>query len=591
VYQKINLKVKVSFTAKALSKIKASTHTNASSFIEIGIRFNPVTDNWDPIFSESFENSFKASLDVKGELLGDIRLIPEINVSFYTVASASLYIEPFIKGIIGIENVNTSDGLILQPSDFDISLGLDSFAESSLDVLYKTITILPKTPLCKSCIEYPLFSLPKINLSIDNTPNENGKITLAAHIQDGVNNTFNTHSVKWETFAQEGFPELFDLGIENLGEGKYIASAILETCQKGKYEYDIFFSGFGILNETGRRFFQTEAEINGNDCNVIFVDDDANGTGSGLSREDAINSLEKATENKYYTVVHKIVILPGKYYLENGFSLTREMSLTCEDRENVYIFCNGNSMGNERSISNCNFIDLGGFWNCGIISNCTFNDSSSSSEGISDFANAGSYDTAWGEYFLGIITNCIFNNCSTKVIGGGVRNYGGKVLKSTFNDCFSGSFGGGVYNEGGFVENCIFNNCSSEKGGAVFNDKGSVVRNCIFNKCLSAVYNYSSIVEMCIFNYCKGFAGGGAYNSNATISNCIFNYCSVNGYGGGVFNIDGVVMNSIFNHCSAPNKGDGIFNWLSSGGTVTGCSFTGCSIFNYDLSYPPYWKK
>jgi len=157
VYQRNTLSVKAVLSANASSKIKANAGANATAAIEMGARFNPATGGWNPIPpTPSFEKSFKAGLDVKGDVHGEVRLIPNLQVEFYRVVAADLSVEPFITGDIGVASIPKGELLVefgyapIQLTKFDINLQAQAFIGVSVGIFSKKFPVLGKTQVWES---------------------------------------------------------------------------------------------------------------------------------------------------------------------------------------------------------------------------------------------------------------------------------------------------------------------------------------------------------------------------------------------------------------------------------------------------------
>lgn len=271
VWQRISLKVRAEFTAKASTEIKASTQANVAVNIKVGASYDKLTGQWTPVLSESLNKSLTAILDVKGGVEAEVRLIPELEVKFYTVAAASIFVEPFLDIILGVESITNIDALsstmtsITQPSKFDVKLGLDAFVEAKLTILHKVYPLLEKTNVCNIggmnniCTEHvynkKVFSIPNILLE------QNNSNKYAAEINEGINNKLNVNSIQWSLLNNSG-EELPTVGLQTSIEMEPQAIArneqkILATCiidEKPDEAAYIIVSAHGILGEVARQY-------------------------------------------------------------------------------------------------------------------------------------------------------------------------------------------------------------------------------------------------------------------------------------------------------------------------------------------------
>lgn len=273
VVQKISLILKATITAEASAKIETGINAHAGTWLALGVRYNPAAKQWEPVTDSGFEKSLTANLSIQGGVKAEVRLIPEVEVRFYEVAASSLYVEPYLRGEIGIETIANADLLtghytvLTQPTAFDVALGLECFVEAKLDVLVAEIPLLPKTRILGpppkqgweiTLPEYMLFSLPEIELKAsdeDGNIEAGEEIQLTAKIKHGENNKFNPSSLKWEIYPEPDEKSEIELKPGNITETEdgYSANATLMSCAENK-TFTVFVSGYGILGEISRKF-------------------------------------------------------------------------------------------------------------------------------------------------------------------------------------------------------------------------------------------------------------------------------------------------------------------------------------------------
>jgi len=245
VYQRNILSVKAVLSANASSEIKANAGASATAAIEMGARYNPATGAWDTIPpTPSFEKSFKAGLDVKGNVHGEVRLVPNLQVEFYRMVATDLSIEPFIAGDVAAGLIPKGELLAefgylpLQLTQFDINLQAQAFVGVSVGIFSKKFPVLGKTQVWESP-QWTLFSLPKLSAS-GGSGKVNEPITLTATTEDGVNDPFKDGSIQWFVSPNKG----------SVSGGK---TGTFTSGEEGSYT--VFFSGHGYLGDPLARQF------------------------------------------------------------------------------------------------------------------------------------------------------------------------------------------------------------------------------------------------------------------------------------------------------------------------------------------------
>ncbi|MEM6767868.1 MAG: hypothetical protein AAF655_23240 [Bacteroidota bacterium] len=309
---------------------------------------------------------------------------------------------------------------------------------------------------------------------------------------------------------------------------------------------------------------------------VIFVNDDANGTNTGLSWTDAFNDLQDAlAETDYgdqiwvasgvYNPIDCLVCnnsqrktsfkLANGVKLYGGFNgtetLLAERSI---DSSSLFVHnptllsgdigVRGNALDNSYSVVFASEVDenttISGF----IITGGNAN--SLDSTFLGDIGGGGLYS----RFSNLIIEQCLFQNNSASVAGGAVvLAFGNSIVRNCeFVSNSSDLSGGGLLNYGGspLISSSTFTrNASSSgrgSGGGIYNLEGSpIISNCYFNSNIASIYG-------------GGISGA---ESNAQITNCYFFDNISLGFGGGIGNSD---SSSLVSGCTFSN------NWSNLGG-------------------------
>jgi hypothetical protein len=263
VYQQITFTLGAHLEANATAAVKANANANFSETVAFGVQYNAATQAWETIApTTSNTSALTATLNANGGVTSQLRLIPNVEVKFYTAAAANLSVEPVLLGNIqasAIANANFLTGYfppgITQLTSFDASLNAQCFVGANLQFLGATIPTLSKTQVCDIPVAN-FFSLP--TLALTSKAQANATNLLTATITDGVNDPFSDGSIKWTVYPA-------DAGTISPGAGQ--PRQALFAFNTGKTSATIFFSGYGRLGELGRQF----AQIVVTDPNAIIL--------------------------------------------------------------------------------------------------------------------------------------------------------------------------------------------------------------------------------------------------------------------------------------------------------------------------------
>ena len=301
VYQRTALKVKMKISAKVKAGVVASTDAKMSAYLKFGAILDETTGKWSGVLDKKFEKSLTADLGIKGSVEAEIRLIPEIEITFYHVVSGSIFLEPFVNSAIQVEEIlnyhfiESTYGFKMQPS-FNVALGADCFLAARLNAIYKDIELLEKTNVCdlpkiniggttgvKLCNDNvyrtDVFNLPEISMKGGGSVNAGDDLELTVNIKDGVNNKFDKSSLKWNVYNTKGKDVGIEItqGLEEVKQGEYEAKAVFKQCEEGNYE--VFVSGYGVLGMIARRFKNVQVTVNNcvancSECECVDNDQD-----------------------------------------------------------------------------------------------------------------------------------------------------------------------------------------------------------------------------------------------------------------------------------------------------------------------------
>lgn len=266
VYQEVTLTVTAQITSSASAAIKAETDATASETVTVGANYNPATGQWQPVLDANGSQSLTAQLDLDGGVKAQVRLIPQIQVAYYKVVSGTLSVEPYLDGTIQETQISSDPALlaalapaVMEPSQFDINLGVQANISVNINALYRNFKALPKTTVAGKT--YPLLSLPSLQLqSIDSTSLAVGQAqTLTLNVTNGINDTFDPASMQWQVIPAAA-AGITDQGCTSNKAG-YTCTASLTPQTAGTF--NVLASGYGTLGALARQYALTSASLAG----------------------------------------------------------------------------------------------------------------------------------------------------------------------------------------------------------------------------------------------------------------------------------------------------------------------------------------
>ena len=360
---------------------------------------------------------------------------------------------------------------------------------------------------------------------------------------------------------------------------------------------------------------------------ILYVDVNAVGCGSGLSWEHADPDLQSALWKAQAWDVNQIRVAEGTYEPTKGsvrsisFELLDDIAIyggfpsgggQWADRDpNAHQTILSGDIGTPNDLSDNSYhvvksVDINNAILDGFIIIAGYADAAEYTD--PDCRGGGIYND--GSSSL-MIANCTFGDNSA-VYGGAIYNNDSSSDVNVTNCVFTGNnailYGGGIYNyySSPAVTNCAFsenlavgdnyNKYCGCGGGIANNERSSpVITNCTFsgNSALyesgiygkgGGIYNKNGShppIKYCIFigNFADA-NGGGIYNhiSYLKITNCIFsgNKASSDS-GGGIYNSysEPNITNCILTGNTAEHNGGGICNYKCTTSIVTNCTFSG----------------
>ena len=297
VYQVVTLKVSAEFTGRLESELSAETKAQASAVVNITSTYDGA--NWHTSSSEGFDKSLTLSAEGHGSGFAEVRLIPEIEVSYYSALTGTISVEPYTNATVEAEAIMEHDlidngfSLAYGFTRFDAFIGADVNFIADLTIFDENIARYPdegKKNLYNA--QEQLFGLPELQAAA--VPNSDDSLRLVATSKPftsnlGANNRFDTDSAQWAIFPQvDVLP-----GMEAEWRGNE---------EPGK----IYFMGHSeMLGEIGRQFVEIST-------NTVIEEITSTGSYTGLGRDNQHGE--------------SIVELP-KFYIEGARLIDVEVSV------------------------------------------------------------------------------------------------------------------------------------------------------------------------------------------------------------------------------------------------------------------------
>lgn len=238
VHQQITFTLDAEVSATASAAIDATARARATATVEMGLRYNPVTESWDDVATANFKPTLTADLVVKGKVVGEVRLVPRIEVKFYDVVSANLSIEPSLRAEIATQATVTPPCAPFELSTFDANLVVEPYVSADFRALARNVSLVGRTRV-GGPFTFKLFDLPSAQVS--SQAQGNGQVSVLATVTDGTNDPFDPASARWDVTPAGGSV--------TPATGNTLGAL---TCTQAA-TYKVVFSGTGALGEQARR--------------------------------------------------------------------------------------------------------------------------------------------------------------------------------------------------------------------------------------------------------------------------------------------------------------------------------------------------
>ncbi len=263
IYQRVTMTVFLEMDATATTEITAETTASIGAGIEAGLVFDEGS-GWQPISDLSTSRSLEADLEIHGSVDASVRVVPQLEVSFYEALSGRISVEPWLEGSILVEESTLPLCFPVQLQAFDVEGGLDCNVSADLS-LFNTVFFGWEAQVCDP--SWPLFSLPAFaepTLVAMGT----GPVDVSAGVQDGVNNPLDEDSIVWSVSPSGA----------TLEPGSDPLEATLSCIATSNYQ--VSFAANGILGPLARRCVSLLVPCEGSLGPVEIIDQTGDGLGN-----------------------------------------------------------------------------------------------------------------------------------------------------------------------------------------------------------------------------------------------------------------------------------------------------------------------
>jgi len=214
IYQEIDVKWKMQITPNTKGSIDVSNEMTKNFNVNIGVECKGTECK--NLSSKNESATYTASIKIGAEASLEVRLIPEVTVSFYRTASTSLSMEPWAKATIKAEGeanflsdfTNYEKWLSYNLVDLNARAGLDSYISANFKILGWELLKYPSDKEKEKLfgIDVDIFSLPTLGINQLHVDRfiKDSPIELKAQTADGTRTDVNFKSIKWYVYPSDG---------------------------------------------------------------------------------------------------------------------------------------------------------------------------------------------------------------------------------------------------------------------------------------------------------------------------------------------------------------------------------------------------
>ena len=290
-YVPVVMKLDIEFNAEAWIDVTGSISLeqllefNASS--SMGVTYDrDRSDRWQGIAERSADGMYTLDLIAETGVIGQIRLIPDVTVSFYDAGSGNLSLEPYVQGELALSTdmeAQISQAREEQQSLEDIesfyslqelalTAGLECKVYASLDILDFNVVRYPESGKATICDpSFNIFTLPSAQILLDATEatyQSDGSVSAIAelsaivHKGDGlVSNRARTADIAWSTFPTSGVNISSAFPYTDWQDYSVNSSSSITFTTSSVYTAKLFFGGEYTPRPWGQQIVEYELDL------------------------------------------------------------------------------------------------------------------------------------------------------------------------------------------------------------------------------------------------------------------------------------------------------------------------------------------
>ena len=267
VYQEIIFTLHAVISSTSSAGIDVSTGLHRKYKLTAGASYNGLTEEWDGILNGptllSQSSTASAAVHIGANL--ELRIVPKIELRFYTVAAPYFSVEPYASAEIEVGNGVTFDSLSgntqvtpTQFNTFNVELGLECFVGFEFGILVPNKFSLKSKNVCPFVEPNVLWAIPEFQFDVDTESTTSDFATISASVSNDLGyNELDASSATWDIYPD-------DFILIPHSDDPLKADVQLTSNANEEGEYTILFSATDKLGEIGRQY--ESGKIRFGDC-------------------------------------------------------------------------------------------------------------------------------------------------------------------------------------------------------------------------------------------------------------------------------------------------------------------------------------
>ena len=301
------METKMKFNAEAWVSVTGSIGLEQTlkfnTTAKMGMKYNKI-DGWKVIDDSDADGIYTLTLIAETGIVGQVRLIPDVTINFYRVASGNLSLEPYVQGDLAISSEMQAqiskareEGQVIGDIETFYSLeelsflaGLECKTYVSLDVFDINIIRYPesgKKTVCNpnaTIFSLPSAQQPQLEGELLPTYDESGEVSVVANFSsliekgDGlIDNKAKASDILWSTFPGDDYAIVNSSNPRSNSDGSgVITSSQITFTKSTKYIVQLTFGGVFTPRPWGQQIVEYELDL-GETFTACYEDCDSDG--------------------------------------------------------------------------------------------------------------------------------------------------------------------------------------------------------------------------------------------------------------------------------------------------------------------------